>query len=164
MSTFLEICSCNIYDMEITKISLPARRYVAVKHKGAYNKIATAFERLFGTAMPLGIEMQGAPAGFWYDDPKKTPEEELNSAAAFPVALDFEIEHDELFVFDIPASEYWATTFYGPYEGLGAAWGEFDQAIEGKAADDAVCFEEYMNDCSQVKPEEVETRLLVAAD
>ena len=150
--------------MEISKITLPARRYVAVKHKGAYNKIGSAIEKLFTLAMPLGIQMQGAPAGFWFDDPKTVAEAELNSAAAFPVASDFEIQHDVLYTFDIPASEYWTTTFYGPYEGLGAAWGEFDQAIEGKASDNAVCFEEYMNDCHEVPPEKIETRLLVAAD
>ncbi len=147
--------------MDISEVSLPSRRYVAVRHKGAYNKIDQAIERLFELTMPLGIEVKGAVAGFWYDDPMSVPEEELNSAAAFPVYSEFEIEHDELFTFDLPAAEYLTSTYFGPDEGLIQAWGDFTDAVRDREPDWHACFEEYMNDRDQVALEEVETRLLV---
>ena len=160
-SMFFENVLCKIGFMEIEKISLPARRYVAVRHTGAYNTISTAIMRLFELAIPLGIQMQGAPSGFWYDDPESVPEAELSSAAAFPVADDFTIEHDELHTFDIPAGEYLTFVFYGPYAGLGTAWGEFTRAVSDQNPDWSVCFEEYLNDCEEVAPEDIQTRLLV---
>jgi AraC family transcriptional regulator len=147
--------------MKIEKISLPDRRYVAVRHTGAYNTISVAFERLFGLSTPLGISMKGVPAGFFYDDPMSVPADELRSAAAFPVADDFTIEHEELHTFDVPAGEYLSTVFYGPYSGLDKAWPEFTDAVRDQEPDWHVCFEEYLNDCHAVAPEDVQTRLIV---
>ncbi|MFM9873866.1 MAG: GyrI-like domain-containing protein [Fimbriimonadaceae bacterium] len=147
--------------MKVEKISLSARRYVAVRHTGPYSTIALGFEKLFGLSVPLGIPMQGAPAGFWYDDPMSVPEEELKSAAAFPVADDFTIEHAELHVFDVPAGDYLSTVFFGPYSGLDKAWPEFTDAVRDQNPDWHVCFEEYLNDCHEVAPEDIQTRLIV---
>jgi AraC family transcriptional regulator len=150
--------------MEVTRSSFPARRYLAISHHGPYPEIGNSFEKLFGLIGPLGIEMAGPPAGFWYDDPESTPVDELRSDAAVPVGLDFELDHPDLHLIDVPEGEFLVSIYSGPYSGLPAAWSEFSHALEAAGGTDwDWCFEEYLNDHTEVPEAELQTRLVASA-
>lgn len=149
--------------MEVAKISFPARRYLAIQHLGPYPLIGEAFDRLFGLVGPMGVEMVGPPAGFWYDDPDSKPVEELVSDAAVQVGLDFEIDHPDLHLIDVPEGDFLVSIYSGPYSGLPAAWAEFTQALESAGGTDwDWCFEEYLNDHTEVPEAELSTRLVAS--
>lgn len=122
-----------------------------------------AFEKLFGTIGPMGVRIAGAPASFFYDDPESTPAADLRSDAAALVSSDTQVEHPDLHIVDVPEGEYLTYVHFGSYEGLADAWRAFSAALESDGATDwAWCFEEYLNDCTEVPESKIQTRLLAS--
>lgn len=153
------------YTMEITIEKREAKRYVAMKHKGAYYEIGSVFEKLMPMAGQLGIPMMGTTA-FFYDDPTTTAEADLRSDAGLEVPVGFEIDHPELHVIDVPAGEFAKYTHKGSYRELGDAWGRFMAGVPstGKKHDGKWDFEEYANDCSKVAEEDLITHMYCSVE
>lgn len=148
--------------MELLRITRPETKFVALRHHGAYNKIGGTIDKLFGLAMPLGVQMTGALTAVYHDNPAETPEDQLRSDAAIPVTADYDLSGTDLTSFTMPGGEFLAVDHIGPYSGLGDTWGKFMDEIEanhGAEMDWNWTFEEYLNDCEEVGMENAHTRI-----
>ncbi len=146
--------------MESSIVSLTAKRYLTLRHHGPFHHIGGTFEAFFGKAMPLGVPVLGV-IGFYMSGPD-LPEDQLESYAGCEVPLDFESPSEEFTVLDVPAGDFLKATHMGAYEGLGAAWGEFMGPLLagcGRELNPAWTYEVYVNDCTEVPVEEVQTDL-----
>lgn len=135
--------------MSVTIESLPARRVLAVAHRGPYDTIGEAFAKLDRLATPLfslpGLEM----VAIHHDDPDATPAADLRADAGLVVPLDVAVP-DGLHEVLIPAGRYAKLVHSGPYETLGAAWRELGRLEDGYRAAAGPAFEQYL-DMHEVK-------------
>lgn len=151
--------------MQVELKGLPELRVAAVSHKGPYNRIAEAFQRLGEIAGPAGIIRPPATEmlALYYDDPETTPSEELRSDAGLTVPNDVVIPNG-MSEIRIGASRYACGTYFGPYTGLGDAWAELMGAWlpgSGHRVGVGPTFEIYRNTPAQVPPEKLCTELYV---
>lgn len=149
--------------MHIQVQDRPALRVAAVHHRGPYNTISQAFERLGAVAGPAGLFAQSGAAmiGIYHDDPEALPAAELRSEAAIVVAEGTHIPA-ELTELRIPAGRYAMTTHVGPYTQLGDTWarlmGEWLPS-SGERLGPGMSYEIYVNDPGSAAPGELRTEL-----
>lgn len=139
---------------------------VALRHHGPYYLIGEKFGQLNQWAGRHSVPFTGA-LGIWRDNPDVVAQTELRSDACLIVDGSITLPDSDgmdLRLDKVQPGEYAVATFFGPYEGLGDAWARFcGQALPklGREIADAPSFEVYVNDCSKVKPEEIQTDLYV---
>jgi AraC family transcriptional regulator len=140
----------------------PARRLVAVPHKGPYHDINRAFEKLFATIVARGqMKDVGLMVGVYYDDPSATPASDLRSHAGAIVSEDLPIVAP-LEQVRLPAGRHAALTFTGPYVGLPAAYGQLDGIwlpTSGETPADTPPFEVYLNSPMDTPQEKLVTEI-----
>src|SRR3954470_1568407 len=102
------------------------KRVAVVSHRGPYDTITEAFERL--NQLAEGARLVDTPVaalvGIYYDDPQTTPPAELRSEAGIVVPPNVALPPG-LTEARIPAGKYARTTHVGPYEQLGEVWARF---------------------------------------
>lgn len=142
----------------------PATTVVALRHIGPYHEIGRAFDQL-GRWIQVNSSVTGLMIGIYYDDPRKVPLNELKSDACVIVPENFELGERfgmDLRVIVLPAGEYAKATHMGSYDGLFQAWQDFFGTVpklNRTIADDGPEFELYINDCSEVPAEQLQTDL-----
>lgn len=152
-------------DVEIKQVD--EQRVAAVRHRGPYNQINEAFEKLGKIAGPAGLFSDPAVkmVGLYYDDPETTPAEQLRSDAGLVVSKTTKLPNG-LAEQRIPAGEYASTLYVGPYEGLPDVWarfmGEWLPSSGYRVADDGLSYELYLNDPTQVPKEQLRTEVRAA--
>lgn len=102
--------------------TLPVRPAVGLLHKGAFNEIGEAFERLFGLLGAHGLTPHvRVPFGRYREGPDGVPVDELRShACAF---TDIRIEPPSpLEAFDAGGGTYAVLTYKGPYSAMKPAY------------------------------------------
>ena len=152
--------------MDVDIETCPPRRVAALSHRGAYNTIGSAFERLGAVAGPAGLFAHAGALGvaIYYDDPDNVPAAQLRSDAGVLVPPDVPLP-DGLHEVLLPAGRWARTLHRGSYAGIGDAWQRFvgqwlpQSGHRMNAAGD--CFELYLNHPGQVREEELETLLYV---
>lgn len=143
---------------------MPSRRLAALPHRGSYSDIGGAFQQVAAVfnARHLWPEARGM-VGVYHSDPSAVPEAELRSHAGIAVAAEFDMPEvlEELV---LPAGAHAVMLYKGPYAGLPAAW----EALYGKALPasgrlpaESPSFELYLNDPTEVAPEELLTEICV---
>ncbi|MBS1706103.1 MAG: AraC family transcriptional regulator [Armatimonadetes bacterium] len=153
------------YIMEHRVEHYPARYYVGIRHSGAYNTIGGTFGKLFPllgkNQLPFGMGVAR-----FLDDPGAVAEDQLRSEAcvmtAEPVRLSAEAEADGFVAGVFPEGDYLVALHKGAYSELGKAWDRFCRDVlpeSGREVSDQPSFEVYLNDCSQVKEEELRTEM-----
>jgi AraC family transcriptional regulator len=149
-------------DVEVKHVE--EQRVAAVRHRGPYNQINEAFEKLGNIAGPAGLFNDPAVrmVGLYYDDPETTPPEQLRSDAGLVVSKTTKLP-GVLTERRIPAGEYASTLHVGPYEALPDVWarftGEWLPSSGYRVADGGLSYELYLNDPSQVPKEQLRTEL-----
>jgi len=142
----------------------PARRLAAMPHTGPYPEIGAAFQK--GSAMisarGLWPEVRGCVA-VYYDDPSAVAPEALRSQAGWMLDAEAAVPEamEEVHLAAGPAA---VLHFKGPYSGLQAAHDYLYGAWlpeSGREAADAPPYEVYLNDPSEVAPEELLTDIVV---
>ncbi len=150
--------------MQADIIERPELRLATVPHKGAYNRIGDAFNRLGAIAGPAGLFGPGAEMlAIYHDDPETTPESELRSDAAVSVSATAKIPNG-LGESMLPGGRYARASYRGPYSGLGDAWARFMGEwfpTSGYRVGDGVSYERYVNTPMDAKPEDLLTELYV---
>lgn len=141
---------------------LPEKRVATVSHRGPYEMIWTAFERLGDLVGPDRLLEASALVGIYYADPRTTPAAELRSdagiivpeAAALPPGL-VEVR--------IVAGRYAVATHVGPYQKLPGLWARFMEWLEasGEQFGRGATFELYLNTPLDTKPEDLKTELYI---
>ena len=143
-------------------VTAPARRLIAVPHRGSYMHIAKAFEAL-GTiiaARNLWNHTQGM-IGVYYDDPSATKEALLHSHAGLVVSADLPSVEGLEDVF-LPGGRIAVLRFKGHYSGLPAAYQHLYGSwlpASGQDAANAPVFEHYLNSPSDTAPENLLTEI-----
>lgn len=142
------------------------QRVAAVRHRGPYNQINEAFEKLGQIAGPGGLfnDPKVAMVGLYYDDPDTTPADQLQSDAGLVVSQSTKLPSG-LSEERIPAGDYAVTLHVGPYEKLPDVWarfmGEWLPSSGYRFADDGLSYELYLNDPTQVPKDQLRTELRI---
>ncbi|MGH9159412.1 MAG: AraC family transcriptional regulator [Vicinamibacteraceae bacterium] len=145
--------------------SQPARRLLAIPHKGDYMRIGKTFDRLFAFAGERGLlGPETESIGIYYDDWDVTPLDELRAHAGVTVAERFGPAPDGFELIDVRGGEYAVGIHRGPYDKLHESYrwlfGQWLPASEREAANQP-CHEIYMNDPSTTKPEDLVTHICI---
>ena len=153
-------------DMNVEIKHVDEQRVAAVRHRGPYNQINEAFEKLGQIAGPGGLfnDPKVAMVGLYYDDPDTTPADQLRSDAGLVVSQSTKLPRG-LTEERIPAGDYAVTLHVGPYEKLPDVWGRFMgewlPSSGYRFADDGLSYELYLNDPTQVPKEQLRTELRI---
>jgi len=149
--------------------TIPALRLAAVPHSGAYNQIGPAFRKLGSLAGPAGLFAHSGAIvmGIYKDDPTTTPVEQLRSAAGVVipdgVALPNGLAEERL-----TAGRFACFTHAGSYDTLPGAWKkvstELMPASGLRRRRGAPSYERYLNDPSQVPPEQLLTEICIPVE
>jgi AraC family transcriptional regulator len=131
-------------------------RIAALSHSGPYMNIGSTFDRLGAWAAGRGLaDGQTRSFAIYYDDPDAVPAEALRSEAG--LLLDREVEDGPVHMVEIAGGRYAVLRHKGPYAELEGAyrWLYRDWLpASGHRPADRPCFEEYLNDCRTLPPEE----------
>lgn len=148
-------------EMNVEIRDIPTMRVVAMRHIGPYFLIGATFGKLAAFAKQNGVPFDKSLA-IYHDNPEDMPADQLRSDACLVVPEGYSLESDEVTVFDIPANKYAVATYIGAYDGLGEAWAQFMGKwfpASGQKMGSGVCFELYLDDCSQAPKEQLRTEL-----
>jgi len=145
----------------VTTRTEPARRVVALPHKGAYAEIGKSFEAFGALCESRQLWSHVGPAiGIYMDSPDTVPVEDLRSYAGAEYRGDDTPEGME--AVQIPGGKTAVLTFKGPYSGLEAAYHSlFGNWLpdSGEEPADQPCYEIYLNDPRETAPEELLTEI-----
>ncbi len=146
--------------MEVEVVERPKIRLASVRHRGSYQSIGEAFERLNDLVTAAGLANRDTMlVGIYHDDPSVTPEDKLRSDAAITVPPKAKLPTG-LTELVVPAGRYAQTTHVGPYTGLGAVYDHLRNewlARSGEKLGDGVSYEMYRNTPMTAKPNELVT-------
>lgn len=143
--------------------TLAPHRAVALAHRGDYNGIGSAFERLYAWAGGQGLLGAQPPRAFglYYDSPADTPAERLRSDACLAVPAGTAPGADMRWI-EIAGGRHAVVVHTGPY-------GELQRAYDwlfchwlpasGEDAGDAPVYEEYLNDSRSLPPAQWRTAI-----
>jgi AraC family transcriptional regulator len=148
--------------LTVTVEQLPAKRVLAVAHRGPYGAISDAFEALDRIVRPStllslpDLEM----VAIHHDDPEATPSAELRASAGLVVPFDAAAP-DGLHEVIIPAGLYAHVMHVGPYETLGDTWSQLGGWLGSSSyrAGTGVSYERYLNTPMDAAPHELNTVL-----
>lgn len=142
---------------EVTIGEQPPLRLAGLPHRGDYQKIGSAFERLYAWAGPRGlIGPDTRHVGVYYGDETGVPDDELRSFAGISVGPGFEPE-GEIEVVEIPAGTAAELIHKGPYAELGTAYNYLYGpwlTHSGREPANQPCIEQYLNDPRTLPPTE----------
>lgn len=151
-----------MYPVEIRHA--PARRIGVLPHRGPYNEISRAYDKLGAILGARGLWPQaGTMVAVYYDNPDVTPPADLRSHAGVVFGPDVVLEVP-LEVVHLPAGPHAVMRYRGPYSGLGAAYEQlFGQWLpaSGREPADRPVFEIYLNTPINSAPEDLVTEICV---
>ncbi|MFD2262337.1 GyrI-like domain-containing protein [Lacibacterium aquatile] len=143
------------YSAEIR--TTPTRHVARIAHKGDYQKIGTAFDKLAAWAGARNLfSPDSLMIGIFYDDPDGVPLDDLRSFACLTVPQETPTggEVDSGY---IEGGKFAVVRHKGPYAELpkAYAWLFREWLVKsGQETADAPCFEIYLNDPSSLPPAE----------
>lgn len=144
----------------------PARRLLAVAHRGNYLQVGDAFGRLFAFAAPQGLlNPDTVSLGIYHDDPDVTPVEQLRSHATIAVPASFPGPAPNGFeLIDLPGGQYAVGVHRGPYDQLPESYrwlfGQWLPSTDREAANQP-CHEIYVTDPATTAPQDLITHICV---
>ncbi len=145
----------------VTTRTEPARRVVALPHKGPYAEIGASFEAFGALCESRQLWPQVGPViGLYLDSPDDVAEQELRSYAGAEFRGDTTPEGMESL--NIPGGKTAVLTYKGPYSGLEAAYHSlFGNWLPGSGEEpaDQPCYEIYLNDPRDTAPDELLTEI-----
>lgn len=153
-------------DLTMYSVDITQREPVvvaALRHRGAYHEIGTAFERLGAWAGGRGLA-ENRSFGVYYDDPESKAPGELKSDACIEIPDALALESDGPQRLTIAGGRYAVLIHTGPYAELERPYrwlyGEW-LPNSGEEAADAPVVEEYLNDPRALPPSQWRTAICV---
>lgn len=129
----------------------------AVAHRGDYQEIGHAFERLQAWAGSAGLIGPGTRFfGVFYDDPASVPKDRLTADACMTVPAGTVLP-DGIRQLEIAGGRYATLRHQGPYAELERTYRRLYRdwlPASGEEPADRPCIEEYLNDCRTLPPAE----------
>ncbi len=139
----------------------PARRIVALKHRGNYAEIGRSFETFGALCESRKLWPQLGPViGLYLDSPDEVPEQDLRSYAGAEYRGD--AAPDGMEDLSIPGGKTAVLRYKGPYSGIHAAYHSlFGNWLpdSGEEPADQPCYEIYLNDPRDTPPDELLTEI-----
>jgi AraC family transcriptional regulator len=129
---------------------MPQMQVVYVRHKGPYNQIKEAFDRLEAWARPRGLYEQDdvKVLAVYHDDPQVTDPEQLSSSACITAPEDIKVTGD-MGKMTIEPGQYAVARVEIAQEEFDQAWNALLRdwiPDSGFEPDDRPCYEIYLND------------------
>nr|WP_276562533.1 AraC family transcriptional regulator [Hoeflea prorocentri] len=148
----------KVFDVEVKKAE--NQHLAALHHHGPYTGIGAQFQKLGAFAPQLGSNIRGV-AAVYYDDPSLVAEADLKSCAGFLVADNTDLPKglDDV---TLKAGDYAILTYKGPYEDIRVAYDHlFGRWLpeSGREPADSPCYEVYLNNPAETKPEDLLTEI-----
>jgi AraC family transcriptional regulator len=149
---------------EVDVVEEPERRVLGMEHRGSYQEIGGAFERL-GTAVEAAGLRQSVDewVGIYFDNPFKVPADSLRSMAGV-TAAGAVVAPAELAEVRLPGGRYARMRVRGPYSTLPAAYewiyGTWLPELDERTRD-SPSFEVYVNDAREVAEDSILTDVYV---
>ncbi|WP_320005776.1 GyrI-like domain-containing protein [Maridesulfovibrio sp.] len=150
--------------MDVKIWAIDAAKMAYVEHVGPYEGVGEAWEKLCSWAGPAQLFTPGTRFyGVYYDDPREVPAEKLRSEACITIEKEVAVP-DGIMLKDFEGGKYAVTTHLGPYENLSESWLKFYTEWlpqSGETHAESSCYEQYLNDPKNTKPEHLVTLLLM---
>lgn len=154
-TAFLPEGACAMTEVAIRTTA--AVTVAAVAHRGDYQEIGHAFERLQAWAGAAGLI---GPAtrffGIFYDDPTSVAKDRLTADACMTVPVGTVLP-DGVRMLEIAGGRHAVLRHQGPYAELERTYRRLYRdwlPVSGEEPADRPCFEEYLNDCRSLPPAE----------
>jgi len=152
----------TLHMYEVTIEPFEGVRLAAVPHRGDYQEIGRAFDRIFAWAAPRGLLGPATRSiGIYYDDPQTIPHKDLRSDAGI-VITDAVAPDGEMRLIEIPPLLCASVVHKGPYAELERPYRYLFREWLPKSGRDPAnhpCFEEYLNNPRELPPSEWKTRI-----
>ena len=138
---------------------------VAVPHKGPFNQIGEAFNRmgrLLEGMMAEHADKMGPGIGIYYFDTTSGPEEEWESHAGVIWNGPTDNLPEGLEIIRIPAGRRAVLHHNGPYDGIPDSWKQLHQDVvkeRGETPAGGMCYEVYLNNPMNTPAEDLQTDL-----
>lgn len=126
----------------------------------AASELSNTLGRCYGKLMQFiqenNIQMSGAPFAVYYN----MDMDNLDIEAGIPIASEASGQDDIVFS-NIPDGKYVSTVHIGPYESVEAAYHDLSAYTdENNLKPSGIAYEFYLNDPGEVKPEDIQTRIM----
>ncbi len=147
---------------EVTFATEPSRRVMGVSHRGSYQEVGYAFERLMPLAIMAGADPSRPILGLYYDDPATVPTSALRSFAG--IETDLVTAGAELEIREIAGGPVASVIHKGPYVDLMQAYQHLYRGWlpgSGREPADAPAYEIYLNTPRDTPPTELLTRIVL---
>ena len=144
--------------MEISIEFQPPRRVAGLVHSGPFNQLGVTWKKLGPIAGAAGLFGPGVETiSVFLGEQQAFAGVTLRALASAPAGLEERT---------IPGGKFATFCHYGPYEGLHDSWNAFMEELKkpGYRTTSGPCFEIYLNDCTQVPAEKLETLLCVSVE
>jgi AraC family transcriptional regulator len=149
--------------MDVTVVTLPARRLLGLRHVGSYRTVGEAFERLHALAGQRRLIAATTEfLGLSHDDPAAAEESELRFDAC--ITSDCESVQAPLRLLELAGGRHAVYRHQGPYQLLEHIFDRmFDAVVFSSSFElrDAPCVEMYRNDPRLVEEEELVTDVCI---
>lgn len=149
--------------MDVKIWTLDTMKLAYVEHVGPYQEVEVAWMKLASWAGEHGLFTERTKSyGIYYDDPMKTPAEQLRSEAC--ITIDKEVPTvGDVKIKEVKSGRYAVTTHLGPYDKLSESWAELAKWLQESNEECAggPGFEQYLNDPHATNPEHLVTLLLL---
>ena len=151
--------------LEVSVVSMPSKRVLAVAHRGPYGMISDAFVRLDRIVRAAGlVDAARELVAVYHDDPESTPTAELRADAGIVTPADVVVPAG-LVELHLAAGAYARTLHVGPYAGLADTWARFLGrwlVSSPHCLGEGPMYERYLNTPGQVSQHELRTELYLS--
>jgi AraC family transcriptional regulator len=140
---------------------VPAFAYFCLHHKGPIADIQSVIGQLFQTMKDQNLYPMGPMMGIYFTDPDSTKPEEMEWEMGFPVTKQAMVQAP-LEKKEWTYTKVVTATYMGPYEDIHRIYDKLLPWMDknGYVMDGPV-MEKYLNNPSQVKPEELKTEIWI---
>jgi len=146
---------------EFTIRQNPEFTYAYMEKRGSYTQIATAIQTFFAEFSKQGHKPEGALIALYYNAPGQVAESELLWRIGIPVGEKAKVA-EPVKLDKLPACTVAYVLRNGPYDTVGKTYEALYKFIAQKGYKPAgPAIERYLNDPWTVKPEEIQTEILI---
>ena len=146
--------------MDITEKRIEDTKVAYAQFKGSYDQIPEHMQEVGKWVMDEGLKMTGMVYGSYFNSPEEVPEEELEYEIGFSYDGDLKIQEGKLGYKEIPEHSVLAVVHKGPYNEVGPVIHALAEYADENGYDIVGPLTEvYLNDPSQVSPDELLTEV-----
>jgi AraC family transcriptional regulator len=138
--------------------------YAAMGFSGSFDKMEQNIGAFMQEFFKQGLKPAGTLLGIYYNDPEQVKAEDLKWAIGFPVAKEAKVLAP-LKKIDTTFKKAAVYLYTGPYEKMNIAYEKVFKFISDSGCKALwPCYDKYLNNPQTVKPEELQTEIIVPVE